>query len=540
MRLAFALLCAVLAVSADEWVREDHLFHRYATRTAPNGEVEVEIENYPQPMINWEYLDSVPKPVTALPVSYWDFIPAQIPHVAILANGPPVTWEGTCYKEITATLEANTTSGTLTVKTSGRKNPVCSEFYDFGDRENLYLLYLTITNTHRVHIKEFKPYEYQDLVQNGMKAFLFPGNPPEMLESLRKTLSLFKGKNMVQNNVDFISQKMQWQMQKRSSGRVDISKDDVKSGDYLAILRLDGLDPLIMWGTGGHTGHTAIALWFGDELYICESTDSDNGNGTDSYWPPPYGIIRTPFDQWMDQAEKANYMVALLRLSEDYQSQFNEDQAVAWFKTVEGMPYGWHNFIYTFIDTMFDNLPRPTSPDLIEQLFGLYEPMAPLDSKSSLNSMVIMGLNHRLGSSCDTMQCIYDIIDPQNIPLFQVAIMPEQDQWMYPGNGCPYAECYSMVCDVFVTEMYQNAGLNLPTFQATEQSPKDTYEMALFESNWHRPKVCDEADPDLPYCQLLGDYTLTLNNYNSRVPYQNMNNECPAYAPVYMRTPSDC
>ena len=45
-------------------------------------------------------------------------------------------------------------------------------------------------------------------------------------------------------------------------------------------------------------------------------------------------------------------MVAIVRLSDEYQSQFDEDKAVNWFKTVEGMPYGWHNFVYTFMDTM--------------------------------------------------------------------------------------------------------------------------------------------------------------------------------------------
>jgi hypothetical protein len=34
----------------------------------------------------------------------------------------------------------------------------------------------------------------------------------------------------------------------------------VGSGDMFGVVRLDGLDPLIMWGTGSHLGHTAIAL----------------------------------------------------------------------------------------------------------------------------------------------------------------------------------------------------------------------------------------------------------------------------------------
>jgi len=30
-----------------------------------------------------------------------------------------------------------------------------------------------------------------------------------------------------------------------------------------------------MWGTGGMTGHSALAVWEGDTLYICESTDEN-------------------------------------------------------------------------------------------------------------------------------------------------------------------------------------------------------------------------------------------------------------------------
>ena len=40
--------------------------------------------------------------------------------------------------------------------------------------------------------------------------------------------------------------------------------------------------------------------------------------------------------------------------------------------------------------------------------------------------------------------------------------------------------------------------------------------------------------------QVLGRYKLTLNGFNGRALYDNMNNACPAYAPTYMRTPHDC
>lgn len=92
-------------------------------------------------------------------------------------------------------------------------------------------------------------------------------------------------------------------------------KNSIRSGDYLAITRLvgvswplaaarcsqrvcacvwrgrhpllpcalvaaalqDGLDPLIMFGTGGVTGHSALAVWDQRDgnLYVCESTDAN-------------------------------------------------------------------------------------------------------------------------------------------------------------------------------------------------------------------------------------------------------------------------
>lgn len=46
----------------------------------------------------------------------------------------------------------------------------------------------------------------------------------------------------------------------------------IHTGDLFLILRLDGIDPLISYGTGSRAGHTAVAMWFDDgQLYIVES-----------------------------------------------------------------------------------------------------------------------------------------------------------------------------------------------------------------------------------------------------------------------------
>ena len=53
----------------------------------------------------------------------------------------------------------------------------------------------------------------------------------------------------------------------------------VSSGDHFSIMRLDGLDPIIMLGSGSHAGHSVMALRMEDNnLYIVESQGA-------WYWP---------------------------------------------------------------------------------------------------------------------------------------------------------------------------------------------------------------------------------------------------------------
>lgn len=100
-------------------------------------------------------------------------------------------------------------------------------------------------------------------------------------------------------------------------------------------------------------------MWDGDELYVCESTDKNPFGAT--YWPPPYGVIRTPWDQWVAQATAASYHVAVLPLQQQYVDAFDEAAYWAWFYSVQGMPYGYHTLVATFIDTgpVTANLPLP-------------------------------------------------------------------------------------------------------------------------------------------------------------------------------------
>ena len=125
---------------------------------------------------------------------------------------------------------------------------------------------------------------------------------------------------MEKANKEFLKWGLNWDLQERPhKDYIDIDKSLIKSGDYFAVLRLDGLDPMIMYGTGSHSGHSVMAMWFDDELYIVESQDS-------WYWPV-HRIQRTRFDEWMRNAQNCDFNVAFLPLSEEMRKKFNQTAA---------------------------------------------------------------------------------------------------------------------------------------------------------------------------------------------------------------------
>lgn len=104
-----------------------------------------------------------------------------------------------------------------------------------------------------------------------------------------------------------------------------------------------------MYGTGSHLSHSTMALRFDGELYIVES----QGAG---FWPN-FGIQRTKWADWIKQAEDSSFHVAWLPLNAEKQAQFDEKAANDFFFQTEGLPYGFHNFLYGWVDTANDNWP---------------------------------------------------------------------------------------------------------------------------------------------------------------------------------------
>lgn len=72
-------------------------------------------------------------------------------------------------------------------------------------------------------------------------------------------------------NTNFLKSYVGIDMQPRDITDVDIDESLVNSGDFIGVIRLDGLDPILAWGMGSVTGHTTIAHRIDGVLHVCES-----------------------------------------------------------------------------------------------------------------------------------------------------------------------------------------------------------------------------------------------------------------------------
>jgi hypothetical protein len=327
----------------------------------------------------------------------------------------------------------------------------------------------------------------------------------------------------------------------------------IRSGDYLAILRFDGLDPMIGFGTGfGGTGHSAVAMWRGQgaarKLFVVEATD------VDPFGPAVVfgrGIIVTPWDRWVALAINATYNVAVLPLAPALSSAFSESSAWGWFDGVVGASYGYSNFLYAVLDTAnpFASLPLPIDPRMLVPILNAADALlgpAPAGQEwtsLTIQTMLVHGLNKRLGSSCATLACAIAVVNANALAgvgpasLVEAMAVPEDDAWRYGGN-------VSFVCSAFAAAVYQAA---LPAafgvFNATEQTPIDNVRMAVWDGSYFSDANCPGGGVISPTdgvgraCQLMGPVTMPLNLYNTVPLYAGMNSHCGSQWPAYVRCP---
>lgn len=74
-----------------------------------------------------------------------------------------------------------------------------------------------------------------------------------------------------------------------------------------------------------------------------------------------------PWDEWWELALKdnSNPQIALLPLHPEIRAKFNSTAAWEYARSMSGKPYGYHNMIFSWIDTVTDNFPPPLDAHLV-------------------------------------------------------------------------------------------------------------------------------------------------------------------------------
>jgi len=470
--------------------------------------------------------------------SMFAFFPAFAADVS--EANPHATYSGTCFEEITFDFaKTSDTSFDVTVTTDKPKSTFCSDLIMFGNTEIQHFEIFFFKGAHKVSFHMNTEEAQYDVGYGGIKAWGFCEGIKGSIESLWNTVKAFVGgvtdhpdwpiigshvpKYMELANVRFLKEANGWDLQPRATQKVEIDPSLIKSGDFFGVMRLDGLDPMIMYGTGAKFGHNVMALRMeNDELYIVESQDA-------WYWPT-HGLQRTKWADWLKQAEDADYHVTWHRMREEIRQNFDVQKAIDFFNDTEGLPYGYHNFLYGWIDSAEDNWPPLLPKQLVPVVFSMIEQIKP----DLAFNFFAEALNFRLGTTGLTIEQIAEAAAKKNMGVDDVMAMPEIDGWEYTGEKP--RDGRSWVCSAYVTAVFKAAGIfGDMDINSTEFATQDVYEMNLWDVTTPLPEACQQADPNLPYCQILGKYQVVLDYYNTVTPYEHMNETCNVNWPSYTR-----
>jgi len=219
---------------------------------------------------------------------------------------------GLCFKSITFSY-TQTGSGedigdvTLTVDTEKAESLFCKDWFFFATTELYHVETFRSRGKHTIQFKGLTEDAKIDIRRNGVRVYMFCDGYVDTFISVFNTLLAFVGglgtnpdipvfgshvpEYMEKANVAFLKELMGYELVERDIKEYDYDPDLIQSGDFIAITRLDGVDPIIMYGSGSHAGHSTMALRFDGELYIIESQDG-------WYWPV-HGIQRNKWSDWI-------------------------------------------------------------------------------------------------------------------------------------------------------------------------------------------------------------------------------------------------
>lgn len=147
-------------------------------------------------------------------------------------------------------------------------------------------------------------------------------------------------------------------------------------------------------------------------------------------------------------ARDRDYNVVWLPLKEDVAAKYDVEKARDFFFELEGTPYGYHNFLYGWIDTYRSNLPPLMPMDMIPIILSQYEKIAP----ETVYRIFTAGLNKRMGTDNLDMAQVLGLAATQQKTVQDLMMEVEVEGWEYYDGK-------SYVCSAFVAGIWQAAGI---------------------------------------------------------------------------------
>lgn len=446
-------------------------------------------------------------------------------------------YKGRCFGKISVAVSESEKSFDVEILAYDKRSTFCTEFsvLSSGKSHALKTYLLQGSYAHSFAKKDMSEHEAEFIRSSGLYLMKSCLDVSDFPRSLFETAKLFVGglgtnplipifgskvpEYQLSANIDFVKRYTGYQFERwPKPQRVNIDKKNIRSGDFLAILRLDGIDQLIHWGSGSRIGHSTMALWRDGELYVVESQDGP-------YWPRR-GIQKNKFDQWAIWADNADFNVLHVPLSDEARAKFDVEKAWAFYDSMEGFNYGYHNFLFGFWDTPSENVQGQydlISLSIITSIFGQVVPKV-------IDMMFLDAINKRLGTEKLNFAGVWEELYRRKTTLGEIMSIPERDDWRYE-DGPNY------VCSSFLVAVYKAGGLfGGLDVQATEFTPKDLLELNIWEtSGKYLGAECRDFAVEHRWCQIMGKVKMNLGPASFVEPYDQMNERCPSIAPDYKR-----
>lgn len=457
--------------------------------------------------------------------------------VGRLSPTTPIKFEGKCFKKIEMFAKLTDKQIDVTILANDKLNKGCIEFILISSGRTTIHKFVLLHGSHETKfiLSDLTQNELQFILENGffvLKSCDVFGN---MLTNLVMTVKLVIGgwgsnphipifgskipqfqKNA---NKDFIHRYAGFQWNDRiDKTSLKIPKKSIKSGDLLFVSRFDGMDAIVQVNSGSRAGHVAMTFWEADQLYVIESKGGNVGK--------KHGIYRMEWEAWMKDNLEGENNVVLLPLKQSLYEAF--DQKAAWeeFLKLEGNPYGFRNYMFSHIDTPDQNMTDMFDFTYFSIVLQFLEPFL----GKQLDVLFYEGLNKRLGTENLRTKEIWEELYKRDISLGELSAIPEIDESVY-SNGVNF------VCSTFAIHLLNKGGLFKGyTINSTEFSPRDVYELNIFDiGSEFVPETCKNHSPR-GYCQIMGENDFDLGKINFVGMYDHMNEKCPGVAPNFERT----